>query len=98
MRFLLAFGLLLTACTGEDSTPIDLQNSGSVASTPEVSEVPIVDDPNAEVREQAKQLAAQQCLDDPTLEQGVIRIIDPDTDEMAGEVIADCEVVRAQEG
>lgn len=58
--------------------------------------VPVLeDDPNAEAREQIRQLAEQQCLDDPTKTEGVIRIVEPDTEQVVGEMIVDCAEVRA---
>lgn len=87
---LLAFSLLLMSCGGEDATPIDLDATTSTVG-------PLIDDdPNAESRQLVQDLAEQQCLDDPAKVEGVIRIVDPDTDEVVGEFLADCAEVRAR--
>ncbi len=93
MRYVFALCLALAACTGEEATPIDLQRTVTTS----VDATTTTEDPNAEVREQAEQLAAEQCLEDPELEKGIIQIVDPDSGEIAGEVIADCAVVRSQQ-
>ncbi len=92
MGLLLASALLM-ACTGEASTPIDLR--ATTTSAPPVTGVPLLDDdPNAEAREQIRQLAEQQCLDDPTKTEGVVRIVEPETEQVVGELIVDCAEVR----
>ena len=40
--------------------------------------------------------AEQQCFDDPEAEEGVIRIVEPESEEVVGEVVVDCEEVRSQ--
>lgn len=93
MRIFLAMALLLVGCSSEATTPIDLSPSTTEAVDPHAStENPV--DPNAEVRAQAQQLADNQCLEDETLEEGTIQIVDPDTDEIVGVITADCAEVR----
>lgn len=91
---MIAIGVL-SACSGEASTPIDLRATTTTEGPP-ISGVPLPeDDPNAEAREQVRQLAEQQCLDDPSKTEGVIRIVEPETEEIVGELIVDCAEVRA---
>lgn len=87
---ILAFG----ACSSEGATPVDLDpvdqpatSSASPASSP--------DDQNDAAREQARAYATQQCLDDPEATEGVIQIVDPDTDQVAATVTVDCAAVRS---
>ncbi len=56
---------------------------------------PDAEDPNAEERDRVRQLAEQQCLDDPAKTEGVIRIVDPQTDQVVSEFVVDCAEVRA---
>jgi len=94
MRILLALSLCLAACTTEATTPVDLSGTTTTTLANPHGSVDPETDPNAEVRAQAQQLADAQCLEDETLEEGIIRIVDPDTDEVVGEISADCEAVR----
>ena len=94
MRILLAALLLVGAgCTGEDATPVDLSPTTTTVVDPHGSTADDVD-PNTEVRTQAQLLADDQCLEDESLEEGTIQIVDPDTDEIVGVITADCEAVR----
>ncbi len=84
------------ACTGETAVPIDL-NSTTV---PIVESSTIPDgldpaNPNEDQNRVAVGYAEQQCLDDPELEEGYVRIVVPDTEEIVGEITVDCEQVRA---
>lgn len=84
----------LSGCSGETADPIDLRATTSV-----VESVPLPEnDPNAEARQQVEDLAEQQCLDDPTADEGVIRIVEPESNEVVGEVIVDCDEVRSRVG
>lgn len=85
---ILAFG----ACSSEDATPVDLDPADQPATS--VSPATSSDDQNDAAREQAREYATQQCLDDPEATEGVIRIVDPDTDEVAATVTVDCAEVR----
>ncbi len=95
MRILLAAALLLVGvgCTGEDATPVDLSPTTTTVVDPHGSNTDDVD-PNAEVRAQAQQLADDQCLEDESLVEGTIQIVDPDTNEVVGVITADCQAVR----
>jgi hypothetical protein len=46
-----------------------------------------------EPTEQMRQAAAQQCLDDPDLDVGYIRAVDPNTGNQLAEIEVDCETV-----
>ena len=97
---LLSLSVAGVGCSEEDATPLDLGTGGSSATTataggagPEAaSDVPT---PHAVGENpQARAHAEQQCLDDIELAQGVIRIVDPATDTVVGEVIVECTEVR----
>lgn len=78
--------LTLSACTGEDVTPI---GEGPLTTT--VQETPHLLEPTDEMRS----LARQQCLDDPDLVQGEIRVVDPDNpDQVLASVVVDCASVE----
>lgn len=94
--------VVLAACSGEDATPVDLDSStttqhgsGPTSEGGEGSSLPAYDQ-NAESRQMAVDFAEQQCLDDPEADEGIIRIVDPRTDQVVGEVIVDCVDVRAR--
>ncbi len=104
-----AFVLAASACTdGEEPVPIDFSDSDSPvggedaedgtpeATTEDDTTTATTEDPNAEVRQQVIDAAEQQCLDDPTLTEGVVRLVDPETDEVVNEYVADCAEVRGQ--
>lgn len=82
--WLLATSALLAACS-EETTPIGLDPTTTVVGA----------DPNAEVRAEAQGYADQQCLDDPELAEGVLEIVDPDTEEIVGRITANCASVRS---
>ncbi len=84
-----------SACTGETAVPIDL-NSTTVPAV-ESSTIPGVldpENPNEAQNQVAVGYAEQQCLDDPDLEEGYVRIVVPETEEIVGEITVDCEQVR----
>lgn len=83
----IAFGF--TSCTGEEPVPIDLNST-----VPPTTAAADENDPNAAQRQEIQQLAEQQCLDDPDLEEGTVRIVDPATDEIVSELIIPCSEVR----
>lgn len=93
-------GLVLAACSAEDADPVDLDRI-ETTQDPVTSGNPVTSgdreaaDDNAESRRLAQQHAEQQCIDDPAATEGVIRIVDPETDEVVAEVIVDCVDVRA---
>lgn len=79
--------LSLCACTDEVPEPIDLDGT---TSTTEID----LADPNAGERERMQELARQQCLDDPDRVEGVVRLVDPETDQAVAEVVVRCDEVR----
>lgn len=81
------------ACSGEEAQPIDLRGSTATSSTSSS----VVATPHAVGENpQARFYAEEQCRKDPEKEQGVIRIVDPATDKVVGEVIVDCAEVRLE--
>jgi hypothetical protein len=90
-------GLLVGACTDEGATPVDL-DAITTSSSVDPDAIPFSDDPtNVASRQMAVDFAEAQCFDDPELEEGVIRIVDPESDDVVGEVVADCVEVRAEQ-
>lgn len=97
------------ACTGENAEPVDLDGSPTsttVGGAPSGTSIPspgssrptgslAPEDQNAESRRLARHHAEQQCFDDPTAAQGIIRIVDPATDQVVSSVVVDCDEVRA---
>lgn len=91
-----AVGLaVLTGCSGEAAVPVDPQNppllddgTDGGRSTPDVTH-PI--NPTPEMRE----LARQQCLDEPALVEGYVRAVDPGSGAVMAEVTVACQEVRA---
>ncbi|NNF55883.1 MAG: hypothetical protein HKN03_15765 [Acidimicrobiales bacterium] len=77
------------SCTGEEPIPIDLNETVPATTLP-----PDPDDPNAAERQRMEDLAAQQCLDDDELSEGVTRLVDPETNEAVAEVTVECSAVR----
>lgn len=74
--------------TSDDGVTDDgASDSGSGSTT-------TTEDPNAEARQQVIDAAEQQCLDDPDLDEGVVRIVDAETDEVVNEYRVDCDDVR----
>ncbi len=90
--------LAVSACsTGEEPVPFDLggetTSSSPDASSVEGSDAPVGEDPNAGPRAQAQGFAEQQCVDDPTLAEGVIEIAQQDTGEVVNRIVVDCDDV-----
>ncbi len=98
-------GLVFSACTSEEATVIDLDavttstadDAGSASLLPPIADEVDPDDPNAEARQQVIDAARQQCLDDPELAEGVVRLIIEATGELANEYRVDCDEIRAEE-
>ncbi len=101
-------GIVVSSCTSEDATIVDLDavttttvsgdsTESSMTMAPFTDEVD-PDDPNAEARQQVIDAARQQCLDDPELDEGVVRLVIAETGELANEYRVDCAEVRAEEG
>ena len=84
-RSVVAMALLVSACTGEDATPIVPGATTTGPTTPH----------QLEPTDQMRELAEQQCLDDPALEQGVVNAIDPANEEQVlASVVVECSDVR----
>lgn len=83
---------VLSACSEEEATPVDLTPGATTTTTlpPGATPHAIGDNP------QARFHAEQQCRDDPEQGEGVVRIVDPATDAVLGEVVVDCDEVRQQ--
>ncbi|MEM7339237.1 MAG: hypothetical protein AAF467_11345 [Actinomycetota bacterium] len=76
---------LLASCTSDGAVPID------EFQTTTTSDFVHLVDPTDQMRE----LAEQQCLDDPSLAEGTIEAVDPeDTDVVISSVTVDCTTVR----
>lgn len=75
-----ALAVLVSACTEEQSTPIDFD---STTTSPPVTGPPDLpaDDPNAEARNQVLELAKEECRKHPDREFGVIVFVDEDGNE-----------------
>lgn len=75
--------LALAGCVSEDATPI-----GDVTTT---ETTPHLLAPSDQMRE----LAEQQCRDDPELEQGEVNAVDPaDPDKILASVTVDCAEIE----
>ncbi len=75
---------MLGGCASEDAVPLD-----------EFTTSTLVGAHAFEPTEQMIDLANQQCFDDPTLEEGVVKAVDPnDDDDLLGEYRVDCSTVR----
>lgn len=85
----LVLGLGLAACSGEEAVPIDPANPPTTL--PDLTDVTHGLEPTDQMREAAE----QQCLDDPELDEGYIRAVDPDTEAVMAELTVDCAEVRA---
>ena len=84
------FGMVLaSACSGEDATPI-------VPRAPATTEVTDGTTPHLlEPTDQMRELAEQQCRDDPTLSQGEVNAVDTANEEqILASVVVDCSEVR----
>lgn len=77
--------LVLGACTGEEAVPID-----QITTTTPPSGAHLL-----EPSDQMRELAEQQCVDDPDLAVGEISAVDPlNPDEILAVVTVDCDEVR----
>ena len=86
----LTSALALVGCTGEDAVPIDPANPPVLDDEGDLTDVTHLVEPTAQMRE----LAEQQCHDDPALGQGVVQAVDPQTDEVVSEITVDCSELR----
>lgn len=80
----LAFiAILIAGCTGEEAVPIEDFTETSIT-TPHL----------IEPSEQMRELAEQQCRDDPGLAEGVVNAVDPaNPDQLLASVVVDCDDV-----
>ncbi len=85
---LVTMGILLVGCTGEKAIPL--------SELPTSTTPPIVTTPHQlETTDEMRQLARQQCLDDPDLEQGEVNAVDPaDPDQILATALVECSSVR----
>ncbi|MEM9134651.1 MAG: hypothetical protein AAF962_07915 [Actinomycetota bacterium] len=87
----LAALFVLSACSSDDDGVTDGGTNG-IRVDGDLDSVHSLEEPTEEMRE----LAEQQCLDDPELEVGEITALDPeDLDTVLASVTVDCEEVRA---
>ncbi|MDA3039619.1 MAG: hypothetical protein O3C27_08835 [Actinomycetota bacterium] len=86
--------LAVAACTGEEATPVDLDQGPSSSSAPPTASS---EDQNEAARAQALAYATQQCFDDADASEGIIQIVDPETDQVVGTVTVDCAEARAEQ-
>jgi hypothetical protein len=91
LAVLAAVAALAVGCSGEEAVPIDPANPPTTA--PELTDVTHALEPTDQMREEAR----RQCLDDPDLDEGYIRAVDPDGGAVLAEVAVDCAEVRAGE-
>ncbi len=75
---------LVSACGGSSEQPGD---EPSLEFLPDVTHV-------LEPTDQMRDAAEQQCVDDPTLVEGYVRAVSPDTEEVLAEISVDCTEVR----
>lgn len=78
----LAVAVGISACSGADEaeTPAD-------AEFPDVTHV-------LEPTDEMQTVAEQQCLDDPSLDEGYVRAVAPDSGDVLAEVTVACDEVR----
>lgn len=79
----------LVGCSGDEAVPIDPANPPVLDAEPPAVTHSITATPEME------ELARQQCFDDPSLEEGYVEAVDPDTDQVLAEVAVDCDAVRS---
>lgn len=85
--------VLGAACVQEEAVPIDPANPPTTPA-PNLGDLPDVSHP-LQVTDQMKELARQQCLDDPDLAEGYVSAVDPETDEILVDYSISCESVRS---
>ena len=85
----LLIGLGAAACTDQNTVPLDLDGT-----VPPVDPPAHADTGNEEARAEGQRLAEQQCFDDPTLEKGIVQIVQPETDFVVAEIVVDCSELR----
>ncbi len=90
---LITFAILVSACVQEEAVPIDPAKPPTT-SVPDLADLPDVSHP-LQPTEQMKELARQQCLDDPDLVEGYVSAVDPDTNEILVDYSIACVDVGA---
>jgi len=86
---LLALSLSLVACGSQDTVPLDLDGTVPLVEVPEHSNAG-----NDAASAEGRRLAAQQCLDNPDLDEGIVQIAQPDTGVVVAEILVQCSEVR----
>ncbi|MDH5521469.1 MAG: hypothetical protein OEZ14_13150 [Acidimicrobiia bacterium] len=81
---------LLVGCSGEEAVPIDPANPPVVDVEPPPDVTHLIE-PTPEMED----LARRQCVDDPSLDQGYVEAVDPNTDRVLSRITVDCAEVRA---
>lgn len=81
---------LVAGCTDEEAVPIDPANPPIVEAEPPDITHPIQPTPRME------ELARQQCVDDPSLDEGYVEAVDPETDQVLTQIAVDCAEVRSE--
>ena len=81
--------VLLGGCAEEEAVPIDPANPPVLDVEP--PDVTHMIPPTPEMED----LARRQCLDDPSLDEGYVQAVDPDSGQVLTEVAVDCTDVRA---
>ncbi len=89
---IIALGLLAAGCVDEQAVPIDPANPPTTPS-PDVADMPDVSHP-LQPTDQMKELARQQCIDDPDLVEGYVSAVDPETDDIVVDYAVQCVEVR----
>jgi hypothetical protein len=93
----LAVAGLASGCSDDGATPVDLGTGAPSTTTTTAGQSPdqrpatphaIGENP------QARAYAEDQCRQHPEQAQGVIRIVDPSSNTVVGEVVVDCGEVR----
>ena len=81
----------LVGCTGEEATPLD----ELPRSTTESPAAGVTTPHQLEPTDQMRELARQQCLDDPDLVQGEVNAVDPaNPEQILATATVDCSTVR----
>ncbi len=86
---MVGLAVLTAACVQEEAVPIDPANPPTTPA-PALDDIPDVSHP-LQPTDQMKELARQQCLDDPDLVEGYVSAVDPETDEILVEYSISCE-------
>lgn len=83
-------GSVVAGCSGEEAVPIDPANPPVLETDPPSVTHLIPATP------QMEEFARRQCLDDPSLEQGYVEAVDPETGDVLSDITVECAEVRAE--